>query len=215
MTSRSAWARAAALTGAFVIVTAGLPMSAFAQEAPSVALEQARSGEDGSSGAGAGSGSMSTGTAKRDKSGNGGNASAGSAGDTSTGGATGGGGQDLPPNAATLEALGVLDDVTTYGLDILTGLNIPVELLPPPVESPATAPADINTGGQGSSNISTAPGSGAAPAGGSTSSSADDGTGSSSNGEKKKDRSKKSAEDSADGGAETSTSSGDGTATGS
>ena len=98
--------------------------------------------------------------------------------------------------------------LATLGLNILTGLDIPVELLPTPVAAPApAAPADINTGGQGSSStISNDPGTGSAPAGGSTSSSADNGVGSTLSGEKVRDRPRKSADD----GSGTTTTTGDG-----
>lgn len=209
MMSNAAWARIAALFTAAIVATAAGPVdSAFAQQSPAVALEQARSGEDGTSGAGATSGSMTSGndSAKRDKNGNGGTASAGSAGTGTTdvasgGGGNGGGGEaasaaPLPENAEVLDALGILDDVTVYGLDVLAGLDIPVELLPPPVEEPVSSvPEDVNTGGQGSSgatsNVSTEPGNGGAPAGGSTNTIAADGVGSSSNGEKTRDRPRK------------------------
>ena len=214
MLSKHAWARAAALTGAIAVVTAAFPVAVtVAQEAPSVALEQARRGEDGTSSAGAPSGSLETGSSKRDKNGNGGNASAGSAGDV-TSGAGSSGSTDSPPlpaNAELLSALGILDDVEIYGLDILDGMNIPVELLPPPpAETAPSAPADINTGGQSSdgANVSTNPGDGSAPAGGSTTSSAADGAGSSSNGEKTHDRPRKNADSgtNTDGGTATDTS---------
>lgn len=208
--SKTAWARAAALTSALAVVAVAFPANAaFAQQTPSVALEQARKGEDGTSGAGATPGNLESGKGKRDNSGNGKSASAGSAGEiaTATGGSGGsgssGGGAPLPENAEVLEALGVLDDVTVYGLDILVGLDIPVEVLPPLAEETApTAPPDVNTGGRGASGstISTEPGSGSAPAGGSTSTAAEDGAGSSSNG-KKRDRSRNNA----DGGTDTAT----------
>lgn len=170
MMIRSGWARAAALTGALALFGAALPVEAvFAQEAPSVALEQARRGEDGTSDAGAGAGNASNG--KRDKDGNGGNASAGSAGDTATDGTSDAPAEaaPLPENAALLDRLGILDDVTTYGVDVLVGMDIPLELLPEPVQdAPAetAAPADVNTGGQGSSG---------APASGDTNASSEDG----------------------------------------
>jgi hypothetical protein len=194
----SSWARTAALTTALAFV-GGMTTTqiASAQQTPSVALEQARSGEDGTSGAGAESGGLSTGSSKRDKNGNGSDSSstatAGSAGDTGGSGSSDESGTTeapLPPNADVLAALGVLDDAQTYDLNILTGLDIPVELIPPPPvhEAPA-APADINTGGQGdASSVSTDPGSGSAPAGGSTGTAAEDGTGSTASGEPKKDR---------------------------
>src|SRR3954447_11124352 len=80
---RASWARTAALTTALAFV-GGMTSAqiAAAQQASPVALEQARSGEDGTSGAGATSGGFSTGNAKRDKNGNASTASAGSAGDT-------------------------------------------------------------------------------------------------------------------------------------
>jgi hypothetical protein len=225
--SKAALARAAATAAAVAVFAAAVPAgSVFAQQSPTVALEQARSGEDGTSGAGATSGSMTSGndSAKRDKNGNGGTASAGSAGPSTTGtasdgtgnsggggnggGGNGGGGEEassappLPENAEVLDALGILDDVTVYGLDVLSGLDIPVELLPAPVEEPASSvPDDINTGGQGSSgstsNVSTEPGSGSAPAGGSTNTVAADGTNSSSGGEKTRDRPRKGDDEAA------------------
>ena len=215
MLHRKSWARVAALTASLAIITAALPAgSTFAQQAPTQDLEQARSGEDGISGSGAGSGNTSTGNARRDNEGNGGNASAGSAGEgiTDVAGSSEGTGSDdapLPENAELLEALGVLDDVTTYNLTILTGLDIPIELLPPPPAEPvSTVPDDINTGGEGSSGetapvdtatneitstgetsaISTEPGTGAAPAGGSTGTAAEDGVGSTESGERVRDR---------------------------
>ncbi len=144
-------------------------------------LEQARSGEDGTSGAGAGSGNMSSGNAGRDNNGNAGTATAGTAGDTGNAENPEASSESLPENAELLEALGVLDDVTMAGIDVLTGLQIPVELLPTPVEEPVTTvPTDINTGGQGgtgqTSSISTEPGTGSAPASGATSSSIESGT---------------------------------------
>lgn len=185
MLSKRALARAAALTGALTLFGASLPLdAALAQQTPSAALEQARKGEDGSSNAGAGSGNMSSGTAGRDKNGNGGSANAGSAGEVATAdGSSGTGsapaeGAPLPENAELLDRLGILDDVTTYGVDVLVGMDIPVELLPEPepVATTSTAPADVNTGGQGSSG---------APAGGDASTAAEDGSG------QKKDRPRK------------------------
>ncbi len=190
---KASWARTAALTTALAFV-GGVTSAqiAAAQQAPSVALEQARSGEDGTSGAGATSGGFSTGNSKRDKNGNGSTASAGDAGDTGgTDGTEAAPAEELPPNADVLAALGVLDDATTYDLHILTGLDIPVELLPaPPAETAPAAPEDVNTGGHGgeSSNVSTEPGSGSAPAGGSTDTAAADGSGSTDSGEPKQDR---------------------------
>ncbi len=201
MGNRQRWARIAALTAGFAIVAPAVaPEAILAQQAP-VALEQARSGEDGTSGAGAGSGNMSSGNAKRDNNGNAGTASAGTAGDTGDTENPEASSESLPENAELLDALGVLDDVTMAGIDVLTGLQIPVELLPAPVAEPVTAaPADINTGGQGgtgqTSSISTEPGTGTAPASGATSSAAEDGEGNS--GEGNRDRPRKS-----DDGAET------------
>lgn len=210
MRIRTLWARVAALAAALAVITSGLPAaSVFAQEAPSAALEQARSGEDGASGAGATSGNTSTGNAKRDKDGNGGNASAGSAGE---GGTTETVSSDaaLPENAELLDALGILDDVTAYDLTVLSGLDIPIEYLPPPPADPVpAAPSDIDTGGVGTSGtttgeatidetttdetstISTEPGAGSAPAGGSTGTAAADGVGATDSGEKNRDRPRK------------------------
>lgn len=216
MLTRTAWARVAALSSAIALVATALPAdTTFAQQTPSVALEQARKGEDGTSGAGATPGNMESGSNRTDKSGNGKNASAGSAGEVATatgstgGGDASGGGAPLPENAEVLAALGVLDDVTVYGLDILVGLDIPVELLPPPpAEAAPAAVEDVNTGGRGGSGdaISTEPGSGSAPAGGSTSSAAEDGT---ANSGKKRDR----ADRNADGGTDTATTTTDGSST--
>jgi hypothetical protein len=221
MISRNAWARTAALTAAFALVSSALPAGAvLAQESPSIALEQARSNEDGSSGAGATEGGFSTGSAGRDKDGNAGSASAGDGGSTggtatasddgtgnSGGGKNkkdeeGGGETTAPPaNAELLDALGVLDDVTDYGIDILANLDIPVELLPPPpAESAPAAAPDVETGGQSGSGVSTEPGTGSAPASGSTNSTSADGADSTSSGEKPKDREHRNA----DGGADTS-----------
>jgi hypothetical protein len=209
MLSRSAWARVAALTSAFAIVSLAFPVGAtFAQEAPSVALEQARKGEDGTTGAGATPGNMESGGSRRDGNGNGENATAGGAGEVATAdgssdAAGSGGGAPLPENAELLDALGILDDVTTYGIDVLVGMDIPVELLPPAAveatetapEEAATAPVDVNTGGQTGSDsaISTEPGDGSAPAGGSTNSASADGVGATDTGEKKRDRPNKDA----------------------
>lgn len=200
MLSKRALARAAALTGALALLGTSLPLdAALAQESPSVALEQARKGEDGSSNAGAGSGNMSSGSASRDKNGNGGSSSevatAGGAGGTETAPAEGEA-APLPENAELLDRLGILDDVTTYGVDVLVGMDIPVELLPEPepVETAASAPADVNTGGAGSSG---------APEGGNTSAATEDGSG-----EKVRDRPRKNDEAAADG---SSTGSTDGT----
>lgn len=220
----TAWARTVAVSSAFAILTAAVPAgAAFAQESPSVALEQARRGEDGTSGAGAASGNMESGSAKRDNNGNAKTATAGTAGgagetataDGSSDG-SGGGGESAPPlpeNAELLDALGILDDVTTYGVDVLSDMDIPVELLPTPVEEPApAAPTDVNTGGQGGSgeSISTEPGDGSAPAGGSTSSAAEDGTGATDGGKKGDRKAAKDAEaaDTTDGGTETATATG-------
>jgi hypothetical protein len=187
-------ARLAAITAGFMFVVAA-PVSILAQETP-VALEQARSGEDGTSGAGASSGNMSSGNAKRDKNGNAGSASVASAGSGGAADDAAASSESLPENAELLAALGILDDVTMAGIDVLTGLEIPLELLPAPVEGSATsAPSDINTGGQGgsgqssSSTISTDPGTGSAPAGGATSSAAEDGEGNS--GQRNRDRPRK------------------------
>jgi hypothetical protein len=207
MRNRTIWARITALAASLAIIGAGLPAgSAFAQQTPSAALEQARSGEDGSTGAGANSGNSSTGNAERDNHGNGGSASAGSAGEGGTTGTGGSQAAPLPENADLLEALGILDVVTAYNLTVLTGLDIPIDLLPPPAaDSVPAAPSDINTGGQAPSGvtsgdatitgdtsvISTEPGSGAAPAGGSTGTAAADGIGATDNGEKVRDRPRK------------------------
>jgi hypothetical protein len=107
----------------------------------------------------------------------------------------------LPENAELLEALGILDDVTTYDLTVLSGLDIPIDLLPPPpADTAPAAPSDVDTGGVGpsgvttgdatveevttgeTSTISTEPGSGSAPAGGSTGTAAEDGVGATDNG---------------------------------
>src|SRR5687768_2381385 len=126
MQMRTLWVRVAVLTAALAVVSSGLPTAgAFAQEAPSEALEQARSGEDGTSGAGATSGNTSTGNAKRDRDGNGGNASAGDAGAGGTTETADSEEAPLPENAELLEALGILDDVKAYDLTVLNGLNIP------------------------------------------------------------------------------------------
>ena len=192
MEKRYRWTRIAALTAGFAFIASTSPATILAQES-SVALEQARSGEDGSSGAGATSGNMSSGNAERDRNGNGGNSSAASAGEGGSDEAAETTAESLPENAELLDALGVLDDVTMAGIDVLTGLQIPVELLPAPVAEPVTAvPTDINTGGQGgtgessSSTISTEPGTGTAPAGGATSSASEDGEGNS--GDRDRDR---------------------------
>jgi hypothetical protein len=187
MLNTSRLVRAATLCGALALVGASLSLDVvLAQETPSVALEQARKGEDGSSDAGAGSGNMSSGTAKRDSNGNGGNASAGGSGEVATADGSSGTGTapaegeaaPLPENAELLDRLGILDDVTTYGVDVLVGMDIPVELLPElePEVATTTAPADVNTGGEGTSG---------APAGGSTSAASEDG------GEKVRDRPRK------------------------
>ncbi len=222
MLSKTAWARAVAVTSAFAILASAIPAaSTYAQESPSVALEQARRGEDGVSGAGAAAGNTESGSAKRDKSGNGGSASAGSAGDVATADGSSGGAAGseaappLPANAELLSALGILDDVTTYGVDVLSDMDIPVELIPAPVEnSEPAAPADVNTGGQGgsgtnTSNVSTEPGAGSAPAGGSISSAAEDGAGASESG-KKRDKADRNADgaNTSDGGTETATATG-------
>jgi hypothetical protein len=211
MRNRTFWARVAALTAALAVITSGLPAAgAFAQGAPSEALEQARSGEDGTSGAGATSGNTSTGNAKRDRDGNGGNASAGSAGEGGTTETADSNEAPLPENAELLDALGILDEATAYDLTVLSGLDIPIEYLPPPpADSVPAAPSDIDTGGVGSSGttsgeatvdeittdetstISTEPGSGSAPAGGSTGTAAADGVGATDSGERNRDRPRK------------------------
>jgi hypothetical protein len=211
MLNRTSWTRITALAASLAIITAGLPAgSAFAQEAPSEALEQARSGEDGTSGAGATSGNTSTGNAKRDKDGNGGNASAGSAGEGGTTEPADTEEAPLPENAEVLEALGILDEVAAYDLTVLSGLDIPIEYLPSPVADPIpAAPSDIDTGGAApsgvtsgdatveetttgeTSTISTEPGSDSAPAGGSTGTAAADGVGATDSGEKDRDRPRK------------------------
>lgn len=227
MIDKSAWAKAITVGTAFTLVSLSLPVAAVnAQESPSVALEQARRGEDGVSGAGATSGNLESGSSKRDKDGNGGTASAGGSGEVSTGntstdGAAEGASSEAPPpaNADLLSALGILDDVTTYGIDVLADSDIPLELLPAPTEnSTPSAPSDVNTGGQGSSGggVSTDPGTGAAPAdsgsggtasegapaGGSTASAAEDGT--ANNGGKKRDK----AAEGTNGGTESSSAAG-------
>jgi hypothetical protein len=208
MRNSTSWARITALTASLVIITAGLPAgSAIAQEAPSATLEQARSGEDGTSGAGANLGDASTGNAERDKHGNGGNASVANAGEGGTTEPANSEAAPLPENAELLEALGVLDDVTAYDLTVLSGLDIPIELLPlPPADPAPAAPTDVDTGGQApsgvtsgeatieesttgeTSTISTEPGSGAAPASGSTGTAAADGIGATDSGEPDRDR---------------------------
>jgi hypothetical protein len=219
MRNSTSWARITALTASLAIIMAGLPAgSAFAQQAPPVALEQARSGEDGNSGAGANSGNTSTGNAERDKDGNGGNASAGSAGD---GGTTETADPEaaLPENAELLEALGILEVVNAYGLTVLSGMDIPIELLPAlPADSAPAAPSDIDAGGVGpsgvtsgdatieevttgeTSTISTEPGSGAAPASGSAGTAAADGIGATDNGERVRDQPRDAGVDEAPGG---------------
>jgi hypothetical protein len=208
MRNSTSWARITALAASLTLITAGLPAgSAFAQQAPPIALEQARSGEDGSTGSGANSGNTSTGNAKRDKDGNGGSASAGNAGEGGTTETAGSEGAPLPENAELLAALGILDDVTAYDLTVLSGLDIPIDLLPaPPADAAPAAPSDVNTGGVGpsgamsgdatieesttgeTSTISMEPGSGSAPATGSTGTAAADGIGATDNGEKVRDR---------------------------
>ncbi len=145
---------------------------------------------------GATSGNTSTGNAKRDKDGNGGNASAGEGGEGGTTETADTEEAPLPEYAELLEALGILDDVKAYDLTVLSGLDIPIEYLPPPpADSVPAAPSDIDTGGVGTSGttsgeaavdetttdetstISTEPGSGSAPAGGSTGTAAADGVG--------------------------------------
>jgi hypothetical protein len=211
MRNSTSWARITALAASLAIITAGLPASSvFAQQAPSVDLEQARSGEDGTTGAGANSGNTSTGNAKRDNNGNGQNASAGSAGEGGTTEPVPSEEASLPENAETLEALGVLDLVTEYNLTILTGLEVPLTLLPPPPAGAAPeAPSDIDSGGQApsgvtsgeatidetttdeTSTIATESGSDGEPAGGSTGTAAADGIGATDSGEKPRDRPRK------------------------
>jgi hypothetical protein len=208
MRNSTSWARITALAASLTLITAGLPAgSAFAQQAPSVALEQARSGEDGSTGSGANSGNTSTGNAGRDKDGNGGSASAGTAGEGGTTGTAPSEEEALPENAELLAALGILEVVAAYDLSVLEDSNISIELLPPPAAEPvAEAPSDIDTGGQApsavtsgdatieevttgeTSTISTEPGSGAAPATGSTGAAAADGVGATDNSENGRDR---------------------------
>jgi hypothetical protein len=208
MRNSSSWARISALAASLAIISAGLPAgSAFAQQAPSADLEQARSGEDGTSGAGANLGNASTGNAERDKHGNGGDASVASAGEGGTTETADPDAAPLPENADLLEALGILDDVTAYDLTVLSGLDIPIELLPaPPADAAPAAPSDVNTGGVGpsgvtsgdatieetttgeTSTISMEPGSGSAPATGSTGTVAADGIGATDNGEKVRDQ---------------------------
>jgi hypothetical protein len=211
MLNRTSWTRITALAASLAIITAGLPAGGvFAQEAPTESLEQARSGEDGTSGAGATSGNTSTGNAKRDKDGNGGNASAGSAGEGGTTEPTDTEEAPLPDNAEVLEALGILDEVAAYDLTVLSGLDIPIEYLPaPPADPVPAAPSDVDTGGVapsgvtsgdatieeattgGTSTISTEPGSDSEPAGGSTGTAAADGVGATDSGEKDRDRPRK------------------------
>jgi hypothetical protein len=113
----------------------------------------------------------------------------------------------LPENAELLEALGVLNIVTAYNLTVLSGMDIPIELLPAlPADPAPAAPSDIDTGAVGASGvtsgdaaieevttgetstISTEPGSGAAPATGSTGTAAADGIGATDSGETDRDR---------------------------
>jgi hypothetical protein len=202
MRNSTSWARITALAASLAIITAGLTAgSAFAQEAPSATLEQASSGEDGTSGSGANSGNTSTGNAERDRDGNGGNASAGDAGEGGTTDTGTSEGAPLPENAETLEALGILDIVIAYDLTVLSGLEIPISLLPPPAEPVAAAPSDIDTGGQAPSGVvsgdatisetsttSSEPASGDAPATGSSGTTAADGIGATDSGERERDR---------------------------
>jgi hypothetical protein len=203
MRNSTSLARITALAASLAIVTAGLPAGfVFAQEAPSATLEQATSGEDGSSGSGADVGNASTGNAERDRNGNGGNTSVASAGEGGSTEAADPEAAPLPENAELLAALGILDVVAAYNLSVLEDSNISIELLPPPVADPvAEAPSDIDTGGQApssvpsgdatieetttgeTSTISTEPGSGAAPASGSTGTAAADGIGATDGGE--------------------------------
>ena len=220
MQESTSWARITALAASLAIITAGLPAgSAFAQQAPSASLEQASSGEDGNSGAGSNSGNTSTGNAERDKDGNGGSASAGDAGEGGTTETADSEAAPLPENAELLEALGILEVVNAYGLTVLSGMDIPIELLPAlPADPAAAAPSDIDTGAVGASGvtsgdaaieevttgetstISTEPGSGAAPATGSTGTAAADGIGATDNGEQDRDRSRDGSGDEAPGG---------------
>ena len=211
-------ARIIALAASLAIIMAGLPAgSAFAQDASSVALEQARSGEDGSSGAGATSGNTATGNAKRDSVGNGGTVTSGSAGEGGTTEPEDSEEESLPENAELLAALGILEVVAAYDLTVLEDSDIAITLLPPPPADPVPeAPSDIDTGGEGpsgvtsgdatsgeavtgdatieeattgeTSTISTEPGSGSEPAGGSTGTAAADGVGATDNGERDRDR---------------------------
>ena len=172
MRNSTAWAYITALAASLAVITAGLSSgSAFAQQAAPVTLEQARSGEDGTTDT----------TAPKEA--------------------------PLPENADLLAALGVLDIVTTYDPTLLSGLDIPIALLPPaPADAAPAAPSDINTGGQApsgettgdatieevttgdSSTIATEPGSGAAPASGATGTAAADGIGATDSGETGRDR---------------------------
>jgi hypothetical protein len=218
MRNRTIRARITALAASLAIIMAGLPAgSAFAQDASSVALEQARSGEDGSSGAGATSGNTATGNAKRDSVGNGGTVTSGSAGEGGTTEPEDSEEESLPENAELLAALGILEVVAAYDLTVLEDSDIAITLLPPPPADPVPeAPSDIDTGGEGpsgvtsgdatsgeavtgdatieeattgeTSTISTEPGSGAAPASGSTGAAAADGVGATENGEEERDR---------------------------
>ena len=155
MRNRTIWARITALAASLAIITAGLPAgSAFAQDASSVALEQARSGEDGSSGAGATSGNTATGNAKRDDEGNGGTVTSGSAGEGGTTEPEDSEEESLPENAELLEALGILEVVAAYDLTVLEDSDIAITLLPPPPADPVPeAPSDIDTGGEGPSGV--------------------------------------------------------------
>jgi hypothetical protein len=207
MRTTTSWARITALAASLTIIASGLPAgSVFAQEAPSEALEQASSGEDGTSGAGATPGNTSTGNAERDSHGNGRNASAGDAGAGGTTETADAAEAPLPENAELLEALGILGLAATYDLTVLSDSDIPIAVLPPPADPVPAEPTDINTGGQGltgetsgeatidesttdeTSTISTEPGSGAAPASGSTGTAAEDGVGATDNGERPRDR---------------------------
>jgi hypothetical protein len=211
MFSKTLWARIAALAVALAIGVATLPSGITHAQDESLAQhsKRARAGEDGTTGTGADGGNTTTGDANRDKNGNGGNATAGEGGQTDT---SGSGGSDTtnsgppPENADVLEALGVLDVAEQYNLNILTGLNIPIELLPPPPAETTAPVTDVNTGGQGTSGESTGGGTtDGAPAGGSTTTTAEDGAGSSANGEKKHDRAEKHADDAAASGTDTGT----------
>jgi len=217
MQNSTSWARIAALTASLAIVTAGLPGgSVFAQEAPPVALEQASSGEDGTSGSGANVGNASTGNAERDRHGNGGNASVASAGEGGASETADPEAAPLPENAELLAALGILGVVNDYNLTVLDDSDIPISLLPPPPADAAPVASDVETGGVGASDvttgdatieevttgetstISTEPGTGSAPATGSTGTAAEDGIGATESGERDRERPRQSDDVSVD-----------------